>query len=75
MERKLDWFFEPGVSTPYTGVNMPGSSQFRPRLKREKYNPENDPEFADEFKDYFSEPPPPAFKEPTPGKYYYILIK
>ena len=54
---------------------MPGSSQFRPRLKREKYNPENDPEFADEFKDYFSEPPPPAFKEPTPGKYYYILIK
>ena len=37
---------------------MPGAQQFRPRLKREKYNPETDPEFADEFGDYFQDAPP-----------------
>lgn len=33
---------------------MPATQKFRARMKRDKYNPDEDSEFQDEFGHYFS---------------------
>lgn len=48
---------------------MPATQKFRARLRRDKYNPEDDPEFLqDEFGQYFSNA-----EEEEPGEYCVTL--